>query len=109
MADAQPIVVTVRLFAVYRERVGADQVPLSVPEGSTVSDVMAEVGRRYPRVAALAGTTMVAVNQEYAEGDIRLRDGDEVALIPPVSGGASHRAAEFPSERSERSWASETP
>ena len=88
MADVEPIVVTVRLFAVYRERVGAEQVLLNLPAASTVSDVMDEVGRRYPRVASLAGTTMVAVNQEYAEGDHRLQDGDEVALIPPVSGGA---------------------
>lgn len=87
MADAEPIVVTVRLFAVYRERAGTDRLVLSLPSGATVSGVMGEVARQYPRVAGLAATTMVAVNQEYAPGDHALRHGDEVALIPPVSGG----------------------
>jgi len=91
MAEADTIVVTVRLFAVYRERVGTDRLDISLPLGATVAEVMDDIARRYPRVASLATTTLVAVNQEYASEDHALRDGDEVALIPPVSGGDGGR------------------
>ena len=79
--------VTIRLFALYRERLGQSQLRLALPAEATVASLLAEVTRRYPQVAPLVEHTMVAVNQEYAEGDQRLHDGDEVALIPPVSGG----------------------
>ena len=81
------IEVTVLLFAVYRERVGRDRLTLTLPEGATVADAVRAVGEGYPQVASLAGTTMVAVNQEYAVGIQPLHEDDEVALIPPVSGG----------------------
>ncbi|HVR88664.1 MAG TPA: molybdopterin converting factor subunit 1 [Candidatus Limnocylindria bacterium] len=79
--------VRVRLFASYREAAGAGQVALELPEGATVSDAIAELERRHPRIAA--GKQMViAKNHEYVATDAPLADGDEVALIPPVSGGA---------------------
>ncbi len=75
----------VRLFAILRERAGAEELELELPEGARVRDVL-------DRVAALAeGVPLVlAVNREYADGEARLRAGDELALIPPVSGGAPH-------------------
>jgi molybdopterin synthase catalytic subunit/molybdopterin converting factor small subunit len=75
--------VTVRLFAVLRQRAGRDTVALSLPDGSRVDDAL----------AALADVTggvscVMAVNREYADGSRVLIAGDELALIPPVSGGA---------------------
>src|SRR5947209_2150486 len=81
--------VTVRLFAMLRERAGASAVTLDLADGARVSDAL----------AALNGLTeglplVMAVNREYADGDAVLSPGDELALIPPVSGGAPHVTAE---------------
>ena len=53
-----------------------------------MSDVVAEMVRRFPRLTSNPSTLVVAVNQEYRDHDHPLEEGDEVALIPPVSGGA---------------------
>jgi molybdopterin synthase catalytic subunit len=76
--------VTVRLFAMLRERAGAREVTLSLPDGARVSDALAELG------SIAEGLPLVmAVNREYADEDQVLDAGDELALIPPVSGGES--------------------
>jgi molybdopterin converting factor subunit 1 len=74
--------VTVRLFAILRERAGRNELELELPDGARVSDAL----------AALDGLAdglplVMAVNREYAPEDAPLGPGDEVALIPPVSGG----------------------
>jgi len=76
--------VTVRLFAVLRQRAGADRLELELPEGARVADALAAVDH-------LAGglKLVMAVNREYAAEDHPLAPGDELALIPPVSGGAA--------------------
>ena len=75
--------VVVRLFAGLRERAGTGERRLELPEGSRVADVWAllELGKQ-------PGGLLYAVNREYAAADTPLSAGDEVALIPPVSGGA---------------------
>ncbi len=75
--------VTVRLFAGLRERAGAGESELDLPAGSRLTDVWARLG-----LGEEPEGLLYAVNKEYASGDRRLADGDEVALIPPVSGGA---------------------
>jgi MoaE-MoaD fusion protein len=74
--------VTVRLFAMLRERAGTQEVVLDLPEGALVRDALAEL-------SDLAGglPLVMAVNREYAAEDAELSAGDELALIPPVSGG----------------------
>ncbi len=85
--------VTVRLFASYRERAGAAELKLELPEGSTVSDLTAEVLRLYPALTSDVSRLVVAVNEEYQDHSHTLHDGDETALIPPVSGGFFARHA----------------
>lgn len=77
--------VTVRLFAMLRERAGTGELELELPEGALVADALAD-----DRVRALAdGLPLVmAVNREYADAGAALHPGDELALVPPVSGGA---------------------
>ena len=79
------VVVRVRLFAQLRERAGASELQLELPEGACVRDALAA-----DAVASLANglPLVMAVNREYADGDVPLTAGDELALIPPVSGGA---------------------
>jgi molybdopterin converting factor subunit 1 len=75
--------VTVRLFAGLRERAGTGQLNLELPEGARVSDALARMQELIRDVPVV-----MAVNQEYAEHDQSLDAGDELALIPPVSGGS---------------------
>jgi molybdopterin synthase catalytic subunit len=75
--------VTVRLFAALRERAGAGKRELELPEGATAGDVFAALG-----IGDEPPGLNYAVNREYAERTHVLADGDEVALITPVSGGA---------------------
>ena len=77
----------VRLFALYRERAGAALVPVALPPGARVGDLTAAVRAAYPRLAPPEVRIVVAVNAEYADDDQALQPGDEVCLIPPVSGG----------------------
>jgi molybdopterin synthase catalytic subunit len=82
--------VTVRLFAILRERAGRDSVEIELPEGATVDDA-------FERLAAAPGLgelvermpLRMAVNREYANADTAIAPGDELAVIPPISGGAS--------------------
>jgi molybdopterin synthase catalytic subunit len=89
------VTVHVRLFAILRERAGTDRVELELPEAATVADALRALAR-VPGLAALAsGSARLAVNREYATSDTVLNPSDELALIPPVSGGdasAHHRA-----------------
>ena len=78
---------TVRLFAILREKAGTSKLTLELPEHSTVADLLAAMETSFPNLSASAPHTMIAVNTEYVEKTHSLHDGDEVALIPPVSGG----------------------
>lgn len=76
------------LFAVYRERAGTGRLEVELPQGARLEELLSEVRRRVPRLAPASATIVAAINQEYAAPDTPLHDGDEVALIPPVSGGS---------------------
>lgn len=77
----------VRLFALYRERAGRSTVSVTVPEGATVADLIDEVRRQLPSLAPPEVQIVVAVNTDYADSEVALHPGDDVCLIPPVSGG----------------------
>jgi molybdopterin synthase catalytic subunit len=86
--------VEVRLFAMLRERAGADTVTVELPEGATVRDAIAVIGADRGLGDLFAAMPVVmAVNREYAAEDDALAAGDELALIPPVSGGESTAVA----------------
>jgi molybdopterin converting factor subunit 1 len=79
--------VNVRLFARLRDIVGAGELARQVPEGATVRDVWAGLAAEHPALAPFGGAVSTAVNADYAKFDRPLRAGDEVAFLPPVSGG----------------------
>lgn len=82
------LTVTVRFFAAARERAKTGAVTLALPDGATVAQLKEELFRRFPAVGALGHQLRFAVDEEFAEDTTPLRDGGEVALIPPVAGGA---------------------
>ncbi|MFN2520436.1 MAG: molybdopterin converting factor subunit 1 [Candidatus Limnocylindria bacterium] len=87
--------VLVRLFASYREAAGVGSVDLELPAHATVRDAVAAIVRAHPPLARGA-RLVIARNREYARDDEPLSDGDEVALIPPVSGGSAAAALGAP-------------
>lgn len=74
-------------FAIYRDLAGVESLDLQLRPGAVVADLVAALRDRGGRWAELPLVPAVAVNLEYASPGTPLRDGDEVALIPPVSGG----------------------
>lgn len=80
--------VRVRLFATYREIVGRGDLPWTLREGGTLEDLLEGLLAAHPGLRPHRGSMLLAVNREFATPDVRLRPGDEVAVMPPVSGGA---------------------
>jgi MoaE-MoaD fusion protein len=79
--------ITLRYFAIMREHLGKDVEILDVPDGTTAGQVFDLATKDTPRLAGLQRSVMVMVNEDYADSDQPLKEGDDVALIPPVSGG----------------------
>jgi molybdopterin synthase sulfur carrier subunit len=79
--------VTVRLFARLRDITGASELTRECASGATIQAVWHELAAEFPELAGYERSISSAVNADYARMDQRLNDGDEVAFLPPVSGG----------------------
>jgi sulfur-carrier protein len=79
--------VTVRLFARLRDIAGAADLAREVPAGATVADVWRKLVAEFPEMAGYDSSISSAVNTDYARMSTALSDNDEVAFLPPVSGG----------------------
>lgn len=77
----------VKFFASYKEALGREELDLELEDNSTVSDLIENLRKDHPKLGNLLETLVVSVNLEYAQYDLVLKEGDEVALLPPVSGG----------------------
>lgn len=78
--------ITVRFFAIGRELVGASSIQIEAPENSTIHEILLILKAQYPVLSSLPSFVM-AINNAYADSSMLVHDGDELALIPPVSGG----------------------
>jgi molybdopterin converting factor subunit 1 len=79
--------VTVRLFARLRDIAGTSELARDLPAGATIGDLWRELAREFPELASYERSISSAVNADYARMDQVVGDGDEVAFLPPVSGG----------------------
>ena len=79
--------VEVLLFGAAADRAGTRKVELEIEESSTLAEVWPLLAEMYPDLSSMRDTLAFAVNGEYARGDTRVSPGDEVAVLPPVSGG----------------------
>jgi molybdopterin converting factor subunit 1 len=78
----------IKLFATYREIVGSKELTWTARDGERVDDILRSLLEKYPRLTPHRDTMLLAVNQAFASPDAVLQDGDEVAVMPPVSGGS---------------------
>ncbi|HVL16210.1 MAG TPA: molybdopterin converting factor subunit 1 [Gemmata sp.] len=83
MATSFPVL----LFAAARDLAGADRVAVELAPGATVADLRAALAARVPALAGLMANSAVAVNHDFADDARVVEAGDEVAVVPPVSGG----------------------
>lgn len=74
-------------FAVLRDVAGKEREELNVPEGTRARDVWESLRQQYRDLADYRQPPLAAINEEYASPDTPLREGDELAFIPPVAGG----------------------
>jgi molybdopterin synthase sulfur carrier subunit len=87
MDMSNEICITVKLFAIFQETIGQSAMELSLPAGTTVVGAFDRIASQYPDLEPWRSLIRYAVNLDFAAPDIPLQDGDEVAFIPPVSGG----------------------
>lgn len=80
--------VTIKLFARLRELVGTPTLERQVADNATVSDLLQNLQAEFPKLSTTISRTIVSVNREFADLQTRLSEEDEVAIFPPVSGGA---------------------
>ncbi len=79
---------TIKLFATLRERAHTAELTREFPDGTTVGDIWRQLVVEFPELGGHRDSVGFAVNQEYVEADFKPKKGDEIAFIPPVSGGA---------------------
>ena len=79
--------VTVRFFASHREATGLTSYGAEVPQGARAGEVLALLYARFPKLQSAASRVAFARNREQVDADAQLRDGDELALLPPMAGG----------------------
>lgn len=79
--------ITILLFAGLAEKANAREVQVTLPENTSVRELLQVIGEAYPAVSPLLGSCFVSINHEYAAQDRVIKPDDEIALLPPVSGG----------------------
>lgn len=79
--------VSVSFYSYFKDLTGAAQSSESLPDGSTLGALHDRLSERFPKLAAMRKSTLLAVGVEYQSRDYVLRDGDVVSLFPPVQGG----------------------
>jgi len=81
------ITVTLKLFAIYQEALGQPEKKLTLPAGTTAGDVLDQILEAHPALAQWKDLTRFGVNLQIVDAETALKNGDELVLIPPVSGG----------------------
>lgn len=83
----EQITVTVKLFAAYQEAYGVPELVLELPSGTAVEEVRDRLIAEHPKLAQWRDITRFGINLQFVEPNTALQEGDEIVLIPPVSGG----------------------
>jgi len=79
--------ITIKLFAILKDRAGTSQTKIEIPAGTGINHAVERLARQYPTIQPFLCKLAYAVNEHYMPVTTELHDGDELALIPPVSGG----------------------
>lgn len=78
---------SVHFYSYFKDLTGCSQTSVTLNDGCTLAELLKTVFHRFPKLAAMERSMLVAVGVDYQPRDYRLKDGDEVSLFPPVQGG----------------------
>jgi len=79
--------VLVHFYSYFKDLTGCAEAVQNVPDGGTISDLLRELVARFPKLAGMQNSTLIAIGVEYQDRACVLKPGDEVSLFPPVQGG----------------------
>ncbi len=79
--------IAVHFYSYFKDLTGCAQTAEPMIEGGTIQDLLGQLGARFPKLAAMQKSTLIAVGVEYQERGYVLKEGDVVSLFPPVQGG----------------------
>jgi molybdopterin converting factor small subunit len=79
--------VTVSFYSYFKDLAGCGETTETLPEGSTLANLLLQIQKRFPKLAGMKNSTLMAVGLEYQRAHYVLQQGDEVSLFPPVQGG----------------------
>ena len=79
--------ISVSFYSYFKDLTGCAQITETLADGSTIDDLFKQLTTRFPKLAAMQRSTLIAVGVEYQDRSYVLNDGDEVSLFPPVQGG----------------------
>ncbi|HET7624193.1 MAG TPA: MoaD/ThiS family protein [Verrucomicrobiae bacterium] len=79
--------ISVSFYSYFKELTGCDSTTETLSSGGTIEELYEKISRRFPKLAAMRKSTLIAVGVDYQPRDYVLKDGDEVSLFPPVQGG----------------------
>jgi molybdopterin converting factor small subunit len=79
--------VTVSFYSYLKDLTGSNHERQDIPPGSTLADLFETLARRFPKLAGMKQSTLMAVGVDYQPRDYQLKEGDDVSLFPPVQGG----------------------
>ena len=81
------IQVSVRFHSYFKDLTGCERATETLPDGSRAADLLSQLGQRFPRLAAMQKSALLAVGVDYQPRDYPLKQDDEVSIFPPVQGG----------------------
>ncbi len=87
--------ITVQFFSFLRQLAGQNELTITLPDGATVADALAQLQAQFPRLKEVEKTTLTAIGVEFATGPSKLHDGDVLSLMPPLQGGSEPSANEL--------------
>ena len=76
--------IKVKFFSSHRDAVGEKEIEVEIKENSSLNDLLEMLSEKYPKLKELKGYTVLSLNHRYADGNSRMKEGDEVAIFPPL-------------------------
>jgi molybdopterin converting factor small subunit len=81
------MLIVVHFYSYFKDLTGCEQITETLPEGSTIDNLLEMLARRFPKFGLMRKSTLTAVGVDYQQGSYALKEGEEVSLFPPVQGG----------------------
>lgn len=79
--------IKIELFSVYREAIGEKEIEIEIKDDAKIKDIIQFLTKKYPSIRKFIGYAIFSINHEYADENRSVKEGDEIAIFPPIGGG----------------------